>query len=37
MSLIKKKHDEAKKLANVKQDELEKVRKEIDQLYAQEV
>ena len=37
LSLIKKKHDEAKKLANTKQDELDKVRKEIDQLYVQEV
>ena len=34
---IKKKHDEAKKMGNLKQDELEKVRKEIDQLYVQEV
>ena len=37
LSLIKKKHDEAKKLANTKQDELEKVRKEIEQLHAQEM
>ena len=37
LSQIKKKHDEAKKLGNQKQDELEKVRKEIDQLYVQEV
>jgi flagellin-specific chaperone FliS len=27
---IKKKHDEAKKMANKKQDDLEKVKKEID-------
>lgn len=34
---IKKKHDEAKKLGNTKQSELEKVKKEIDQLFVQEV
>ena len=34
---MKKKHDEARKLGNAKQDELEKVKKEIDQLYVQEV
>ena len=37
LSQIKKKHDEAKKLGNIRQEELEKVRKEIDQLYVQEV
>jgi len=36
LSQIKKKHDEAKKLGNIKQDELEKVRKEIAQLEIQE-
>ena len=34
---IKKKHDEEKKLGNAKQAELEKVKKEIDQLFVQEV
>jgi len=32
LAQIKKKHDEAKKLGNQKQDELEAVRKEIEQL-----
>ena len=36
LAQIKKKHDEAKKMGNLKQDELEMVRKEIDQLYMQE-
>ena len=34
---IKKKHDEARKMANKKQDDLEKVKKEIDQLNQQEL
>lgn len=34
---IKKKHDEAKKMANKKQDDLEKVKKEIEQLNQQEI
>ena len=37
LSQIKKKHDEAKKLGNKKEEELAKVKKEIDQLYIQEV
>ena len=37
LAQIKKKHDEAKKLGNQKQEELEKIKKEIDQLYVQEV
>jgi septal ring factor EnvC (AmiA/AmiB activator) len=37
LAQIKKKHDEAKKLGNKKEDELAKVKKEIDQLYVQEV
>lgn len=36
LSQIKKKHDEAKKLVNQKQDDLEKVRKEIESLELQE-
>ena len=34
---IKKQHDDTKKIANAKQEELEKIRKKIDQLYVQEV
>jgi septal ring factor EnvC (AmiA/AmiB activator) len=37
LAQIKKKHDEAKKMGNQKQEELEKIKKEIDQLYVQEV
>jgi len=37
LAQIKKKHDEAKKLGNLKQEELEKVRKEIEALNVQEV
>jgi hypothetical protein len=36
LAQIKKKHDEAKKLGNQKQDELDKLRKEIEQLGVQE-
>jgi hypothetical protein len=37
LAAIKKKHDEEKKKGNEKQEELEKIRKEIDQCYVQEV
>ena len=37
LAQIKKKHDEAKKLGNLKQEELNQIRKEIDQLYVQEI
>jgi hypothetical protein len=37
LAQIKKKHDEAKKLGNKRQDDLEKVRKEIEQLNLIEV
>ena len=37
LSQIKKKHDEAKKLVMQKQDELEKVKKEIEMLAVQEM
>lgn len=33
LAAIKKKHDEEKKKGNEKQEELEKIRKEIDQCY----
>lgn len=36
LAQIKKKHDEAKKLGNKKQEELDKLRKEIEQLGVQE-
>lgn len=37
LAAIKKKHDEAKKMGNEKQEQLEKIRKEIEQTYVQEV
>lgn len=37
LALIKKKHDEAKKLAQQREDELSQVRKDIEQLHVQEV
>jgi septal ring factor EnvC (AmiA/AmiB activator) len=36
LSQIKKQHDEVKKLVNAKQDDLEKIRKEIDSIGVQE-
>lgn len=33
LAAIKKQHDDTKKIANAKQEELEKIRKKIDQLY----
>lgn len=36
LAQIKKKHDEARKMGNKKQEELEKVRKEIEALHVQE-
>jgi hypothetical protein len=37
LAQIKKKHDEAKKMGNLKEEELNRIKKEIDQLYVQEV
>ena len=37
LSQIKKKHDESKKLGNKKQEELDKIRKEIEALHSQEI
>ena len=36
LSQIKKQHDEVKKLVNAKQDDLEKIRKEIESIGEQE-
>ena len=36
LSQIKKQHDEVKKLVNAKQDDLEKIRKEIESIGVQE-
>ena len=37
LAQIKKKHDEVKKMVNEKQSDLDKVRKEIEQINVQEV